>query len=169
VTRFKGRTGRDNPLAFSTTVQFSSAITTHTTPTLPPLHNTKIPVTDTHPPHFTSHHLHFRQPAPDTQRDARAHAASSASHHHKAGSAPNQIAQPTTLLSHLHTTTHSVPPDSTCGNLYSRAANKSRIFKGHAHGTISHHTVNKRTDARKIRQRHGGRRDEVGRRARRAW
>jgi hypothetical protein len=42
---------RPTLFAFSTTVQFSaSAITTHTTPTLPPLHHTKISVTDTHPP-----------------------------------------------------------------------------------------------------------------------
>jgi hypothetical protein len=51
VTRFKGRTGATTLFAFSTVVQFStSAITTHITSTLPPLHNTKISVTDTHSP-----------------------------------------------------------------------------------------------------------------------
>lgn len=47
--------------------------------------------------------------------------------------------------------------------------NKQRTLPGHAHKIISQHTVGKRTDAGQRRHRHGGRQDEGGGRARRAW
>jgi hypothetical protein len=170
VTRFMGRTGATTLFAFSTTVQFSaSAITTHTTPTLSPLHNTKIPVTGTLPPrlHIAPNSLAIISTRHAARRASPRRIICVSSSQGRKCSKPDCATHTLSVatLHHIRLCTL----DLNLGNLCSCASNKSITFQGHAHGPISQHTANKRTDARKIRQRHGGRRDEVGRRARRAW
>jgi hypothetical protein len=131
VTRFKGRWHRRDQPSLHSPLPSSSAPAQSLHIPLQHYHHSITPkypsLTHIHLA-FTSHQLHLRLSAPGTQRDARAHAASSASHHHKAGSASIQIALPTTLLSHLHTTPNSVPLNSTFGIICSRAREQAEKF-----------------------------------------